>query len=149
MKPIVLIAGGTGFVDLPTGKSPGVLSSAEIYDPASGTFSGAGHLNQPRQVHLKAVSERHRARRPVSAEGLGLGAGGVLFDDADKGAAHDDAVGDGANSADVVGRRDAESHRQRKFGHPAHGRHQGRDAIGDARPFAGDTGSRNQVEETG
>src|SRR5260370_8094264 len=33
LKPIVLITGGTGYVDLPTGKSPGVLNSADISDP--------------------------------------------------------------------------------------------------------------------
>ena len=38
LKPVVLIAGGTGYIDRPTGETPGVLSSAEIYDPALHQF---------------------------------------------------------------------------------------------------------------
>jgi len=38
LKPVVLIAGGTGYIDRPTGETPGVLSSAEIYDPALHRF---------------------------------------------------------------------------------------------------------------
>ncbi|MGH7916377.1 MAG: hypothetical protein ACREQE_02825, partial [Candidatus Binataceae bacterium] len=38
LTPAVLIAGGTGTVSTPTGESPAVLDTAEIYDPVSGQF---------------------------------------------------------------------------------------------------------------
>ena len=37
-KPVVLIAGGTGTVNAPTGESPAVLDAAQIYDPAARKF---------------------------------------------------------------------------------------------------------------
>src|ERR1700722_13198508 len=35
MRPLVLVARGTGTISVPTGDSPAVLDSAEVYDPAS------------------------------------------------------------------------------------------------------------------
>ena len=55
LKPIVLIAGGTGLVDLPTGKSPGVLSSAEIYDPALRRFLPIAPMNERRDQFTAAA----------------------------------------------------------------------------------------------
>ena len=55
LKPIVLIAGGTGFVDLPTGKSPGVLNSAEIYDPALHRFLPTVPMNERRDQFTAAA----------------------------------------------------------------------------------------------
>src|SRR5260370_23403559 len=55
LKPIVLIAGGTGYVDLPTGKSPGVLSSAEIYDPALHRFLPIAAMNERRDQFAAAA----------------------------------------------------------------------------------------------
>ena len=55
LKPIVLITGGTGSVDLPTGKSPGVLSSAEIYDPALHRFLPIAAMNERRDQFSAAA----------------------------------------------------------------------------------------------
>src|SRR5277367_2521430 len=55
LKPIVLIAGGTGYVDMPTGKSPGVLSSAEIYDPALRRFLPIAPMNERRDQFTAAA----------------------------------------------------------------------------------------------
>ena len=55
LKPIVLITGGTGYVDLPTGKSPGVLSSAEIYDPAIHQFLPIAAMNERRDQFSAAA----------------------------------------------------------------------------------------------
>jgi hypothetical protein len=44
----VLIAGGSD-------NGIHTLDSAEIYDPTSGTFSGTGHLHQPRVAHVAAL----------------------------------------------------------------------------------------------
>ena len=58
LKPIVLIAGGTGYVDLPTGKSPEVLNSAEIYDPALRRFLPIAPMNERRdQFAATAVGD--------------------------------------------------------------------------------------------
>ncbi|MGH7905866.1 MAG: hypothetical protein ACREP6_04490, partial [Candidatus Binataceae bacterium] len=38
MRPVVLLTGGTGLVEAPTGESPAVLNTAEIYEPMSGQF---------------------------------------------------------------------------------------------------------------
>jgi Galactose oxidase, central domain len=37
-RPLVLITGGTGTVDAPTGENPAVLNTAEIYDCVTGVF---------------------------------------------------------------------------------------------------------------
>src|SRR5271156_4425019 len=55
LKPIVRIAGGTGYVDLPTGESPGVLSSAEIYDPALHRFLPIAPMNERRDQFTAAA----------------------------------------------------------------------------------------------
>ena len=55
LKPIVLIAGGTGYVDRPTGESPGVLSSAEIYDPALHRFMPIAPMNERRDQFTAAA----------------------------------------------------------------------------------------------
>ena len=55
LKPVVLITGGTGFVDLPAGKGLGVLSSAEIYDPAEHRFMPIVAMKESRD-HLAAAA---------------------------------------------------------------------------------------------
>ncbi|HWJ40586.1 MAG TPA: kelch repeat-containing protein, partial [Candidatus Limnocylindrales bacterium] len=55
LKPIVLITGGTGYVDRPTGQSPGVLSSAEIYDPALHRFLPIAAMNERRDQFSAAA----------------------------------------------------------------------------------------------
>lgn len=55
LKPIVLIAGGTGYVELPTGKSPGVLNSAEIYDPALRRFLPIAPMKERRDQFTAAA----------------------------------------------------------------------------------------------
>src|SRR5258708_4880036 len=55
LKPIVLITGGTGYVDLHTGKSPGVLSSAEIFDPALHRFLPIAAMNERRDQFSAAA----------------------------------------------------------------------------------------------
>jgi len=49
------ITGGTGFVDLPAGKGLGVLSSAEIYDPAEHRFMPIVAMKESRD-HLAAAA---------------------------------------------------------------------------------------------
>src|SRR5258708_15180729 len=55
LKPIVLIMCGTGYVDRPTGQSPGVLSSAEIYDPALHRFLPIAAMNERRDQFSAAA----------------------------------------------------------------------------------------------
>jgi len=55
LKPIVLIAGGTGYVDRAMGKSPGVLNSAEIYDPALRRFMPIAPMNERRDQFTAAA----------------------------------------------------------------------------------------------
>src|SRR5258708_5483938 len=55
LKPIVLVAGGTGYVDRPMGESPGVLSSAEIYDPALHRFMPIAAMNERRDQFAAAA----------------------------------------------------------------------------------------------
>jgi hypothetical protein len=43
----VLVVGGAG--------ASGVLSSAEVYDPAIGVWSGTGSLNQARRSHTATL----------------------------------------------------------------------------------------------
>lgn len=49
----ILVAGGTSMLPGPISPLPfdPVLASAEIYDPASGTWSPTGSMSQPRQGH--------------------------------------------------------------------------------------------------
>src|SRR6266403_5513604 len=55
LKPVVLITGGTGFVDLPAGQGLGVLRTAEIYDPAAHRFLPIAAMKESRD-HLAAAS---------------------------------------------------------------------------------------------
>src|SRR5215469_5639495 len=49
--PLVLITGGTGDITVPTGISPAVLDTAEIYDIASGHFLPIRPMTQHRDRH--------------------------------------------------------------------------------------------------
>src|SRR5581483_4435854 len=50
--PVVLITGGTGIVDVaPTGESPAVLNTAEIYDPVVGEFLPISPMTTQRDRH--------------------------------------------------------------------------------------------------
>jgi hypothetical protein len=52
----VLIAGGTGVNSVQAAVNPDpVLASAEIYDPATGTWTPTGSMSQPRQVHTATL----------------------------------------------------------------------------------------------
>jgi len=55
LKPVVLIVGGTGFVDRPTGESPGVLNTAEIYDSALHRFLPIAPMNERRDLFAAAA----------------------------------------------------------------------------------------------
>lgn len=55
LKAVVLIAGGTGTVDRPTGESPGVLDSAEIYDCARHLFLPVAAMNGRRDQFAAAA----------------------------------------------------------------------------------------------
>ena len=55
LKPVILIAGGTGFVDRPAGESPGVLSSAEIYDSVLHRFMPIAPMNERRDQFAAAA----------------------------------------------------------------------------------------------
>src|SRR5271156_4833291 len=55
LKPIVLIAGGTGYVKRATGQSPEVLNSAEIYDPAIRRFLPIAAMNDRRDQFTAAA----------------------------------------------------------------------------------------------
>src|SRR5260221_14714513 len=47
----VLVAGGTDFSTAENGISDPTRASAEIYDPATGTWTPTGSMNQPRDAH--------------------------------------------------------------------------------------------------
>ncbi len=66
----VLVAGGEG-----QGSSKGALSSAELYDPATGTWSPTGSLGQAREQHTAALLPDGRV---LVAGGEGIG-GDALF----------------------------------------------------------------------
>ncbi|HXM89396.1 MAG TPA: hypothetical protein VN916_08060, partial [Candidatus Acidoferrum sp.] len=55
LVPIVLIAGGTGYVEGAAGQSPEVLNSAEIYDPALHQFLPIAAMNDPRDQFTAAA----------------------------------------------------------------------------------------------
>jgi hypothetical protein len=65
LRAMVLLTGGIGTVQAPTGESPAVLNSAELYDTASQTFTAAGNLTAHR--------DRHAAVMLASGEVLVLG----------------------------------------------------------------------------
>jgi len=52
------------------------LDSAEIYDPVSGSFSGAGHLNQPRVAHVATLL--HSGKVLIAGGGRGGMPGGYI-----------------------------------------------------------------------
>ena len=56
LKPVVLIVGGTGFVDRATGQTPGVLSAAEIYDSALRRFLPIASMNERRDQFAAAAT---------------------------------------------------------------------------------------------
>ena len=51
LRPVVLITGGTGTVDVPTGQSPAVLDSVEIYDVENGQFLPVEKMDSRRDHH--------------------------------------------------------------------------------------------------
>ena len=55
LRPVVLIAGGTGTVNAPTGESPAVLDTAQIYDPTAGKFVLAKPMTAHRDRHAAAI----------------------------------------------------------------------------------------------
>ena len=55
LKPIVLIAGGTGYVKQAAGQGPEVLNSAEIYDPALHQFLPIAAMNEQRDQFAAAA----------------------------------------------------------------------------------------------
>ena len=55
LKPVVLISGGSGLLDLPAGKGLAVLNSAEIYDPAAHRFMPIAAMKEARD-HLAAAA---------------------------------------------------------------------------------------------
>jgi hypothetical protein len=50
----VLIAGGFGLVQMQIFTEPGVVSAADLYDPATGAFTATGSMNTPRYEHAAA-----------------------------------------------------------------------------------------------
>src|SRR5271170_7564589 len=54
-KSVVLIAGGTGTVNVPTGESPAVLDTAQIYEPAVGKFILINPMTAHRDNHGAAI----------------------------------------------------------------------------------------------
>jgi len=67
MRAMVLLTGGIGTVQTPTGESPAVLDSAELFDTVSRSFIAAGHM----------ATRRDRQAAAVLASGQVLIAGGV------------------------------------------------------------------------
>lgn len=55
LRAVVLIAGGTGSVDRPTGQSPGVLSTAEIYDLVLHRFVPIASMSERRDQFAAAA----------------------------------------------------------------------------------------------
>jgi hypothetical protein len=68
----VLIAGGYGTTADSSGKLP-ILDTAEIYDPATGSFNSTGHMLQARVLHAAAVLTDARV---LIAGGMRDGGGG-------------------------------------------------------------------------
>src|SRR5271167_4491040 len=54
-RPLVLVTGGTGTISVPTGDSPAVLDSAEIYDPVSGSFQSIAPMTAHRDRHAAVL----------------------------------------------------------------------------------------------
>ena len=55
LSPVVLIAGGTGTVDAPTGESPAVLDTVQIYDPAANKFVLTSPMTAHRDRHAAVI----------------------------------------------------------------------------------------------
>src|SRR6202011_4552164 len=55
LRPVVLIAGGTGTINAPTGESPAVLDTAQIYDPVAGRFVLINPMTAHRDRHAAAI----------------------------------------------------------------------------------------------
>jgi hypothetical protein len=51
MRPMVLVTGGTGTISVPTGESPAVLDSAEVYDCVDGVFGRVAPMTAHRDRH--------------------------------------------------------------------------------------------------
>ena len=54
-RAMVLLTGGIGTIQAPTGQSPAVLNSAELFDTVSRTFLPAGNLTAHRDRHAAVV----------------------------------------------------------------------------------------------
>src|SRR5260370_40064414 len=54
-KPVVLLAGGMGTVNAPTGETPAVLDAAQIYDPAAHKFVLTNPMTTHRDRHAAAI----------------------------------------------------------------------------------------------
>jgi WD40 repeat protein len=66
----VLVTGGAGVSAVEAGVNPDpVLASAEIYDPATGSWTPTGSMSQPRQVHTATLLPNGKV----------LAAGGVSY----------------------------------------------------------------------
>ena len=55
MRPLVLLTGGTGTISVPTGDSPAVLDSAELYDPVEGNFTETTPMTAHRDRHAAVL----------------------------------------------------------------------------------------------
>jgi hypothetical protein len=55
LRPLVLITGGTGMVDAPTGQSPAVLDAAEVYDCVAGVFLPINSMTTARDHQAATV----------------------------------------------------------------------------------------------
>src|SRR5262249_15489853 len=51
LRPVVLMTGGTGTVEVPTGQSPAVLDTVEIYDVENGQFLPVEKMDSRRDHH--------------------------------------------------------------------------------------------------
>src|SRR5579863_6272327 len=55
MRPMVLVTGGTGTISVPTGESPAVLDSAELYDTVTGQFTATASMTSRRDRHAAVL----------------------------------------------------------------------------------------------
>src|SRR5262249_41621404 len=55
LKPLVMMTGGIGTVGVPTGESPAVLETAEIYDPGTGQFLPIKSMESRRDHQAAAI----------------------------------------------------------------------------------------------